>query len=131
MQTFTSDFPLNSMQNFPVIASESEQKFEFSSSNVAAGVKICDKLDILEEISDYQSDPFAPHDLYLPANSCRIACTKIQNFLEEEHCASTVSVDHNFGSDMNLIGSNMILFGSDLIFLGSKFQVHKPSVLLV
>ena len=25
----------------------------------------------------------------------------------------------------------MILFGSDLIFLGSKFQVHKPSVLLV
>ena len=32
---------------------------------------------------------------------------------------------------MNLIGSDMILFGSDLIFLGSKFQVHKPSVLLV
>ena len=32
---------------------------------------------------------------------------------------------------MNLIGSDMTLFGSDLIFLGSKFQVHKPSVLLV
>ena len=32
---------------------------------------------------------------------------------------------------MKLIGSDMILFGSDLIFLGSKFQVHKPSVLLV
>ena len=32
---------------------------------------------------------------------------------------------------MNLIGSDMILFGSDLIFLGSKFQVHKPLVLLV
>ena len=32
---------------------------------------------------------------------------------------------------MNLIGYDMILFGSDLIFLGSKFQVHKPSVLLV
>ena len=32
---------------------------------------------------------------------------------------------------MNLIGSDMILFGSDLIFLASKFQVHKPSVLLV
>ena len=25
----------------------------------------------------------------------------------------------------------MILFGSNLIFLASKFQVHKPSVLLV
>src|SRR5713101_5981104 len=84
-----------------------------------------------KKISDYKSDTFAPHDLYLPANSCRIACTKIQNFEEEENCASTISVDHNFGSDMNLIGSDMILFGSDLIFLGLKFQVHKPSVLLV
>ena len=48
MQTFTSDFPLNSMQNLPVIASESEEKFDFYPSNVAAGVKICKKLDILE-----------------------------------------------------------------------------------
>ena len=32
---------------------------------------------------------------------------------------------------MNLIVSDMILFGSDLIFLGSKFQFHKPSILLV
>ena len=32
---------------------------------------------------------------------------------------------------MNLIGSYVILFGSNLIFLGSKFQVHKPSILLV
>ena len=46
MQTFTGDFPLNSVQNLPVIASESEEKFEFSSSNVAAGVQICDTLDI-------------------------------------------------------------------------------------
>src|SRR5713226_2183621 len=111
MQTFIGDFPLNSVQNLPVIASESEEKFYFSSANVAAGVQICDTLDILEEISDYQSDPFAPHDPDLPANSCRIACTKIQNFEEEEHCASTVSVEHNFGSDMNLIGSDMILLG--------------------
>ena len=59
------------------------------------------------------------------------ACTNIQNFEEKDNCASTVSVDHNFGFDMNLIGSDMILFGSDLIFLGSKFQFHKPSVLLV
>ena len=93
MQTFTGDFPLNSVQNLPVIASESEEKFEFSSSNVAAGVQICDTLDILEEISDYQSDPFTPHDLDLLENSYRIACTKIQNFEEEENCASTVSVN--------------------------------------
>ena len=63
MQTFTSDFSLNYVQNLLVIASESEENFDFSPSNVATGVKICDTLDILEEISDYQSDPFAPHDL--------------------------------------------------------------------
>ena len=48
MQTFTGDFPLNSVQNLPVTASESEEKFDFSPSNVVAGVKICDTLDILE-----------------------------------------------------------------------------------
>ena len=110
MQTFTSDFPLNSVQNLPVIAFESEEKFDFSPSNVAAGVKICNNLDILEEISYFQRDPFTPHDLYLPANSCRIACTKIQNFEEEENCASTVSVDHTLGADMKIIGSYIILF---------------------
>ena len=53
MQTFTNDFPLNSVQNFPVIASESEEKFDFYPSNVSSGVKICNTLDVLEEISDY------------------------------------------------------------------------------
>ena len=48
MQTFTGYFPLNSMQNLLVIASKSEEEFEFSLSNVASGVKICKKLDILE-----------------------------------------------------------------------------------
>ena len=48
MQTFTGDFPLNFVQNLPVIASESEEKFDFFPSNVAAGVQICDTLDILE-----------------------------------------------------------------------------------
>ena len=48
MQTFTGDFPLNYVQNLPVIASESEEKFDFSPSNVSTGVKICDNLDILE-----------------------------------------------------------------------------------
>ena len=53
MQTFTGDFPLNSVQNLPVIASKSEEKVDCSPSNVATGVKICDTLDIFEEISDY------------------------------------------------------------------------------
>ena len=131
MQTFTGDFPLNSVQNLLVIASESEEKFDFYPSSVATGVKICNNLNILEEIPDYQSDPFAPHDLDLPANSCKIACTKIQNFEEKDNYASTVSVDHLFGYDMKLIGSYMILFGYYLIFLGLIFQIHNLSVLLV
>ena len=131
MQTFTGDFPLNSVQNLPVIASKSEEKFDFFPSNVAAGVQICDTLDTLEEISDYHSDPFIPLYLNILANSCRIACTKIQNFEKEESCASTVSVDHLFGYDMNLIGYDVILFIYFLIFLCLIFQVHKLSVLLV
>ena len=124
MQTFTDDFPSNSMQHLPVNASKSEEEFDFSLSNVAAGVQICNTLDILEKISDYKSDKFTPHDLYLPANSCRIAFTKIQNFEEEENYASTISVDHPLGYDM-------ILFIFDMIFIGLEFQVHKVSVLLV
>ena len=69
MQTFTDDFPLNSMQNLPVIASESEEKFDFYPSNVAAGVKICNTLDIFEKISDYKSDQFPPHVLDFSAKS--------------------------------------------------------------
>ena len=34
MQTFYSDSPLNSVQNLPVIASESEEEFDLSPSNV-------------------------------------------------------------------------------------------------
>ena len=131
MQTFTSDFPLNYVQNLSVIEFESEEKFDFSPSNVAAGVQICKNLNILEEISDYKSDTFTPHDLDLPSKSYRIACTKIQNFEEEESCVSTISDNHLFESDINLIGSDMILFRYDLIFFGSIFQVHKLSVLFV
>ena len=36
--TFSSDSPLNSMQNFPVIASKSGEEFDFSPYNVAADV---------------------------------------------------------------------------------------------
>ena len=77
MQTFIDDFPLNSVQNLLVIASESEEKFDFSPSTVAAGVQICNSLDILEKISDCRSDPFSLLDLDLPTNSYRIACTKV------------------------------------------------------
>ena len=65
MQTFIGDFPLNSVQNLPVIASKTKEKFDFSPSNVVSGMHICKKLDILEEISYYKSDTFSPHDLDL------------------------------------------------------------------
>ena len=84
MQTFTSDFPLNSVQNLLVIASKSEEKFDFSPSTIATAMKICNNLDILEKILYYKSDKFTPHDIDLPTNSYRIACTKIQNFEEKE-----------------------------------------------
>ena len=96
MQTFSSDSPLNSVQNLPVIASESEEEFDFSPSKFAADVNISNTLDILEKISYFMSDPFAFLDLYLPVNSYSIACTNIQNFEKGENCASTVSVDHTF-----------------------------------
>ena len=41
MQTFTGDFPLNSVQNLLVISSESEEKFDFSPSNVAS---VCENM---------------------------------------------------------------------------------------
>ena len=37
-------------------------------------------------------------------------------FEEGENCASTVSVEHTLGSDMNLFGSDMILFFQVLRF---------------
>ena len=49
IQTFSSDSPLNSVQNLPVIASESEEEFDFSPSNVVVGVLISNTLDILEK----------------------------------------------------------------------------------
>ena len=38
MKTFSSDSPLNYVQNLPVIASKSEKEFDFSPSNVVVGV---------------------------------------------------------------------------------------------
>ena len=41
---------------------------------------------------------------------------------EGENYASTSSVEHTLGSDMEFIGSEMILFWSDMILPGSGFQ---------
>ena len=72
MQTFSSDSPLNYLQNLLVIASQSEEEFDFSPSNVATHLEISNKLDILEKITYFTSDPFALLDLDLPINSYRI-----------------------------------------------------------
>ena len=79
-------------------------------------------LDILERISDLSSDPFTLFDLELPIKSHVIACTNIHNFVENgENCASTISMEHTLGYDMNLFVSDMILFGYYIILLGSIF----------
>ena len=111
MQKFSSDSSIiNYVHSLPVIAPGKGGEFDFSVSNDVAGVQISNSLDILEIISDYRSDAFTLIDLELPTNSYRIACTNIQNFEEGENCASTISVDHTFGFDMNLFVSDIILF---------------------
>ena len=84
------------------------------------------------------SDPFALIDLELPTNSYMIACTDTHGFEEGENCASTISVEHTLGSDMEFIGYDMILFGSDMILFGcdlilisSIFHFQELPVLLV
>ena len=102
-------------------ATEVHEISDISSSNIAEteeDVRISDIEEkfcctSMQTFTDYHSDPFASHDLDFPANSCRIACTKMQNFEEEESRASTVLVNHLFEYDINLIGSDMIY--SDLI----------------
>ena len=95
-----------------MIASKSEEEFDFSPSNVVDGVQISNTLDILEIISYCRRDPFTLIDLDLPTNSYRIACTNTQNFEEGENCACTILVENTLGSDMKLFGYDMILFGS-------------------
>ena len=101
------------MQSLRVIVSENKEEFDFSIDNVADGVQKSNNLDVLEEISDFRSDPFTLFDLELPTNSYMIACTNTQNFVEErENCSSTISVEHleplfhTLVSDMTLFGSN-------------------------
>ena len=100
-------------------------------SHQFADIIFCKYLDILEIISYFRSDPFTLIEIELPANSYMIACTDTQGFEEGENCASTISVEHTLGSDMEFIGSDMILFGYDLILLGSSFQFQELPVLLV
>ena len=88
-------------------------------------------MDILEIISYCRSDPFTLIDLELLVNSYMIACTNFQNFEEGENCASTISVEHTLGYDMNLFGSNMILIGSYLVLFGLGFKFQELSVMLV
>ena len=83
MQTFSSDSPLNYVKLFPMIASESEEEFDFSPSNVVAGVNISNTLDFLDIISDFRSDPFTLIDLELSTNSYMIACMNTQKFKEK------------------------------------------------
>ena len=60
-----------------------------------------------------------------------IARTNIHNFEEGENCASTISVEHTLGYNMNLFEYDMILFGYDLILIGSHFKFQEPLVMLV
>ena len=66
---------LNYVQSFPVIASESEEEFDFSVSNVVVGVHKSDTLYFLEEISYFISDPLTLIDVELLVNSYMIVCT--------------------------------------------------------
>ena len=123
MQTFSNDSSiLNFVHSLSVIDLENKEEFDFSISNDVVGVHISNSLEILEIISDCRSDPFTLIDLELPTNSYMIACTDTQGFEEGENCASTISVEHTLGSDMDFIGSEMILFGTDMILLGSRVQ---------
>ena len=131
MQTLSSVPPLNYVQNLPVIASESEEEFNLSPSNVSVVVQISNAFDILEIISYCRSDPLTLIYLQIPTNSYRIACTNTQNFEEGENCASIISVEHTLRSNMNLFGSDMILFGPNLILFGSSFKFQQISVMLV
>ena len=82
----------------------------------------------MEIISYYRNDPFTLINLELQVNSYRIACTKNKNFEVGENCASTISVEHSFGSDMNLFGSDLF---SHMIICGSGFKIQYLSIFLV
>ena len=57
-----------------------------------------------------------------------ITCTENQNFEEGENCASTISMEQRFVSDMNLFGSYLF---SDMIICDSGYKIQEISVLLI
>ena len=77
-------------------------------------------MDSLKIILDYKSEPFTLINLELLVNFYRFACTKNQNFEEGENCASIISVEHNFGFDMNLFGSDLFY---DMIICDLGFKI--------
>ena len=109
MQNFSSDSSIiNFVHSLPVIAPGKGEEFDFSVPNDVVGVKIINYLDILEIILYFRIDPFTLIDLEIPTNFDMIACTDTQGFEEGENCASTISVEHTLGSDMEFIGSDII-----------------------
>ena len=60
-----------------------------------------------------------------------IACTNIQNFVENgENCASTILLGH-LEPLFHILGYDMKLFGYDMILFGSSFKVQYPTVIFV
>ena len=101
--------------------SEIVEEFDFSIYNNVFGVHIINTTNIMERISDYNSDPFTLINLELPVNSYRITCTKDRNFEEGENCASIVSVEQSFGSNLFF----------DMIICDLGFKIQELSVLLI
>ena len=64
---------LNFVHSLPVTISETVEEFDFSIYNEFYGVHISNTTNILEIISNYNSDPFTLINLELPVNSYRIA----------------------------------------------------------
>ena len=64
MQKFSNDSSIiNYVHSLPVISPGNGEEFDFSVSNDVVGVKIINYFDILEIISDFESDPFNLIDL--------------------------------------------------------------------
>ena len=101
-----------------MIALEVEEEFYFSLCNDVACVHKSDILDVLEDISDFEIDPFTFIDPILPVNSCLIACTNYHNFIEEgENCTFSISMAHK-GLFFPILEADITLFGSKLNFQG-------------
>ena len=105
-------------------AQGAKEKFDSSHSNNAAIVHKSVFLDVLEEISDFRSDPFTLIDLVLPRNSYMIACTNTHSFVGEgENSAFTILVAQ--------LEPLFLILGSDITLIGSNFKFEEPPIMLV